>query len=641
MQMNPPPNNTECAAGRLCIGGGNTLGNHYCCKCKKAVHSVVCSTEYDDLPDNIKDSFKKEQQKGSFKDVCRLCEENAKHQPAAKVTAAAAAAAEGGAEYNPLDDKSNYMDHDKFFNWLQDPGHLMNAQDRGTYFNNKKKKSKNIKVADKFYPHLWQIGKALCTLYRSKKETVFQKLPTNDTTVVHDIGDHIFKSRMKRSLADIHSFESVVTDSLQLILAENLIDEEYACFYSQRELLKWAVDKWANTIDDIKKATTDDKLRAVGIMFLDDMREYIPYLLSVKDPSGRLQLDEWSSKKRTATRQLFLRFIDTDYVIEVPARWLSEEAKTRTDKFAGAGAYDSLNFNLNNTERMEIAWTESEVHKIFSVAVLEYNTIMKGYTKNTGGGDGNELAVVTWEDREDLDISGSTAKNGTADVHLTIVHLWDKAYEFPLTVTKGNVPDHLCVDDYVEFDTDSGYDLSTPGSKKQMSQASKANKDLLAQLAKTNSANRKSREEMGKNFLAGLKEVLGPSGEGSGSTGEDSKLDRQLKLQDAIAASNSQLKVHKKELKELKKRRRDIAANKADSPSNHQLAKKLKKIEKEAKLTASLVSAMEDTLADQVESLKKLNSSGKEGKGGESDESAVDWDDISDTDDNDDSDDSE
>lgn len=137
---------------------------------------------------------------------------------------------------------------------------------------------------------------------------------------------------------------------------------------------------------------------------------------------------------------------------------------------------------------------------------------------------------------------------------------------------------------------------------------------------------------MGKNFLAGLKEVLGPSGEGSGSTGEDSKLDRQLKLQDAIAASNSQLKVHKKELKELKKRRRDIAANKADSPSNHQLAKKLKKIEKEAKLTASLVSAMEDTLADQVESLKKLNSSGKEGKGGESDESAVDWDDISDTD---------
>eukprot|EP00985_Skeletonema_marinoi_P025213 scaffold18285_cov190-Skeletonema_marinoi.AAC.1 len=47
----------------------------------------------------------------------------------------------------------------------------------------------------------------------------------------------------------------------------------------------------------------------------------------------------------------------------------------------------------------------------------------------------------------------------------------------------------------------------------------KGNKwDLLAQLAKTNSANRMSREEMGKNFLAGLKEVLGPSGEGSGST---------------------------------------------------------------------------------------------------------------------------
>jgi hypothetical protein len=53
MKMNPPPN--ECAAGSLCQGAGKTLGNHYCCRCKKTVHSVFCSKEVDSLEGNIKE----------------------------------------------------------------------------------------------------------------------------------------------------------------------------------------------------------------------------------------------------------------------------------------------------------------------------------------------------------------------------------------------------------------------------------------------------------------------------------------------------------------------------------------------------------------------------------------------------------
>ena len=76
--MNPPPN--ECAAGSLCQGAGKTLGNHYCCRCKKTVHSVFCSKEVDSLEGNIKESFKDDEQKGSFKEVCNLCVEKATNQ---------------------------------------------------------------------------------------------------------------------------------------------------------------------------------------------------------------------------------------------------------------------------------------------------------------------------------------------------------------------------------------------------------------------------------------------------------------------------------------------------------------------------------------------------------------------------------
>lgn len=91
--MNPPPN--ECAAGSLCQGAGKTLGNHYCCRCKKTVHSVFCSKEVDSLEGNIKESFKDDEQKGSFKEVCNLCVEKATNQQPPAAASAVGAARDG------------------------------------------------------------------------------------------------------------------------------------------------------------------------------------------------------------------------------------------------------------------------------------------------------------------------------------------------------------------------------------------------------------------------------------------------------------------------------------------------------------------------------------------------------------------
>ena len=91
--MNPPPN--ECAAGSLCQGAGKTLGNHYCCRCKKTVHSVFCSKEVDSLEGNIKESFKDDEQKGSFKEVCNPCVEKATNQQPPAAASAVGAARDG------------------------------------------------------------------------------------------------------------------------------------------------------------------------------------------------------------------------------------------------------------------------------------------------------------------------------------------------------------------------------------------------------------------------------------------------------------------------------------------------------------------------------------------------------------------
>jgi len=62
---------------------------------------------------------------------------------------------------------------------------------------------------------------------------------------------------------------------------------EFVYFLSQRELLTWALGRWSPTMDDKKRATDDDRLRLLLIMFTEEMRPWIRYLLSAKDPNDR------------------------------------------------------------------------------------------------------------------------------------------------------------------------------------------------------------------------------------------------------------------------------------------------------------------------------------------------------------------
>ena len=50
------------------------------------------------------------------------------------------------------------------------------------------------------------------------------------------------------------------------------------------------MNKWGNTEDVKKRATDDAKLRAIGILFLEDMRDYIQFVLSTKDPHDWMEL---------------------------------------------------------------------------------------------------------------------------------------------------------------------------------------------------------------------------------------------------------------------------------------------------------------------------------------------------------------
>ena len=66
--------------------------------------------------------------------------------------------------------------------------------------------------------------------------------------------------------------------------------------------------------------------------------------------------------------------------------------------------------------------------------------------KFTGGGDGDDAAVVVWKEWDEVEIVNYDYKIKNS-VYLTVVHMFNKLYDFLLVVVKDGVPTEFQIDD--------------------------------------------------------------------------------------------------------------------------------------------------------------------------------------------------
>ena len=138
---------------------------------------------------------------------------------------------------------------------------------------------------------------------------------------------------------------------------------EHIHFLPQRDVLKFCLDKWGHTMDDLMKVTEDHRLRAMGIIFSEDMFQYIPYFLTARDPTtahtgDRTHVDEWNGKKKLAGHLLHLRFIDNEVQVALPKEWTSDEAKKMIDDHHNeTGVYDSLLYMISYFLTQRLSFT--------------------------------------------------------------------------------------------------------------------------------------------------------------------------------------------------------------------------------------------------------------------------------------------
>lgn len=147
------------------------------------------------------------------------------------------------------------------------------------------------------------------------------------------ISDFILQKRDKLNKSDINNSPHI--DHTTLEMNEEYQDKEYFYLLPQRYLLKHFHNIWSGTSDkDIMKVTDSDRVRVMGLLFSEDLFEYIPSVMPLKSSKKNILIDGYAPSKLRAHNLLFNKFIDEEEKVVVPMKWNNEKTKTYVD-----GAY--------------------------------------------------------------------------------------------------------------------------------------------------------------------------------------------------------------------------------------------------------------------------------------------------------------
>ena len=355
--------------------------------------------------------------------------------------------------------KNLWVPNDNWFDKLQDDGEDLTEKEMKEWKENPSKRKRTfITARGKHFPKLYKLAEMLYVLYYPHSNELFPKILKNRSDCIHKIGNYIATNRYSTARGDLHSH----TESA---LKEYAAKEKYSQlpllhYIEQRMVLKYFVEQWSGkTIADRMEFQDRDLLRVAGLLFHEELRDDIPFILPKPKIIGRAMLDSWPSKKKRLYHMLHVRFIDKEQKVVLPPKWNDDYTKSKI-KERGMSWDDltSKQFNPNDPVRIKLPWTENHIKSMIQKVITAYNKIMEDYTKDTGGGSGNVADVVSWREREDVHFANYNHKVKEC-LYMTVVHMWNKNYGYPFYAEKEEIPVHCQIDD------DNGIQSSTPGTQ--------------------------------------------------------------------------------------------------------------------------------------------------------------------------------
>ena len=394
-----------------------------------------------------------------------------------------------------LKHESNYLPAEEWFSDIQDDG-IELTQTEVEVWRDKptKRKTGYITANGKHYKKLYGLSKKLHNLY-FLKPALFSKILKNKSDCITAIGKYIADKRYSTKRADIHTHtESELKEFAAMNEHQNLLTLH---FIRQRDVLKQFLEKWSGkSVADQMLITDGDRLRAVGLLMKSDLRDKIMYLLPVVNKSDRHLLDSFKGEKLRLKHILHQQYIDVECVVALPSKWFDENTKEKIDNkaFSSGTSWVELDkrFNVNNNARLALPWTKDTVYTMVMDTILKYNKVMVDYSKNTGGGSGDESEIVIWQDRDEVSFVNYDEKVKNC-IYLTIVHMWSRMYNDPLVVVRDDIPPDCQIED-------GGIDATSRGSR------------VSSTTTGTNATGDNSRSQQNQALITAINKIAGTDG---------------------------------------------------------------------------------------------------------------------------------
>ena len=549
------------------------------------------------------------------------------------------------------------LNRQELFKLLQDDGIEMTADERESYLPSNpqpKKKTRFISHATEhgayFLPDIYQLAAVIYDRMDTHRTETFPHVPkpNSKSTTIHKIGRWIANKRIRYEQADIHNIGGEV-GFMDWIESEEYANRTHYYVLAQSQAWEYFFHLYGPKGEQ-KAVTLDDKVRVAGIIFREDMRQYVPDMIGTSRASSvRAVLDAASSRKVYAMKRLHEHFIDKEVVIAIPTNWDTVENQLSVDEINGEGAFEQFGkFNPNNEARMALNWTPADVSAIFAKVLSEYNTAMEKYTKGTGGGSGSHALFAVWDEAQSEQHKNWKGRSvgwiaqyagQMSMLYLGVVLMWDAEFGYIFHARKDPMPDDCMIDDE---------DLE--GAIDEASENGDNNNNCFRTPRATSSGRRggtsSSRKSSGSSRKGGIESVVSELQVGresvqstqgeilqmmktattGGSTTDGGSASYVNKIKDTLGV----IKESKMDLKLLKQKKKRLAEEGVEMGD-----KKMKKLTKEIKKNKELICTLELTLDAQQKKLRTVTKSEMAAAKGDANNDLDDDDDDSDSDDDD------
>ena len=198
----------------------------------------------------------------------------------------------------------------------------------------------------------------------------------------------------------------------------------------------------------------------------------------------------------------------------------------------------------------------------------------------TGGGPGAEENFAAWEQRDETNVVTYGIQQDSL-IYLSVVHIWDKMYSFPLVRPKGPLPSDCQIEDGA---------IKTPANKKS------ADDKVLDKLTTVVNKLSADRQLVSRDLQSWMQ---GSDGTVDGVSAKPSIQD----IVDSVRKTTEQIGVHEHKVDELERRKRAIK----DAPgSKKEKLQKLQPLQPRINTHATLITTLTNVLDMQQKELSAL-----------------------------------